>query len=137
MTCVASKSLISPATLLPTRDGSNIVMRVIPLRPLTSPSQNVSTSLPSGVMAPMPVTATRRRGCSRRPSVRSAIDPASADRLVARDDERQLRLDGKLAVDARHGVRLPEHALQLLDGNLEAQRVARDDRPPEAALGDW
>ena len=61
MTRLASKSLISPAIRLVRRSGSNAAMCRTPDLPATSRSQNVGTSLPSGVTAPMPVTTTRRR----------------------------------------------------------------------------
>jgi hypothetical protein len=54
------KSRTSPAILASSRDGSNEAMQSIPLRPAMSDAQVVGTSLPSGVMAPMPVTTTRR-----------------------------------------------------------------------------
>src|SRR5918992_5059973 len=132
MTVSASKFLISPATWLATLDGSKLAMRAMPLRPLTSPSQKSATVLPTGVRAPMPVTTTRRSP-SRigRPSTQ-----AIGLGLVARDDDRQGRLGGDLAVHGRHAAGPPEHAAQLLDRHLQSERVAGDDHSPEAALVD-
>ena len=46
---------------LVTRAGSKPVMVRTPDSPATRRDQNVATSLPSGVTAPMPVMTTRRR----------------------------------------------------------------------------
>ena len=54
-----SKSLTSAAIRVVRRDGSNWVMGPTPDLPAIRPAQVDGTSLPSGVMAPMPVTTTR------------------------------------------------------------------------------
>src|SRR5919108_5296577 len=111
MTVSASKPLISPATWLATRDGSKEAIRVIPLRPLTSPSQKSATLLPTGVRAPMPVTTTRRS-----PSrIGGSLAGAVRSGLVARDDDRQGGFGRNLAIHARHAASPPEHPAQLLD----------------------
>src|SRR5688572_14529966 len=124
----ASKPLISPATLLAVLTGSKVVIGPIPLRPLTRPSQKAATSFPMGVMAPMPVTTTRRSP--------SRISWPSSHLLVARDDDAQGRFDGHLSVDAGHAAHATEHAAQLLDRHLEAQRIAGNHHAPEAAIVD-
>src|SRR5688572_31474982 len=103
-------------------------MRLIPLRPLTRPSQNSGTLLPIGVRAPMPVTTTRRYP--------SRIGLSTAHLLVARDDDAQRRLDGNLPIDAGGPTDPAEHAAQLLDLHLQQQRVAGHDHAPEAAVVD-
>src|SRR5919108_517447 len=128
ITSSASNSRISPATLLATRDGSKPSMRRMPLRPLTIPSQNDSTSLPSGVSAPRPVTTTRRSP--------SRTGRASADRLVARDDDAQRRLGGDLAAHARGAAHATEHAAQLLDRDRQLELVAGEHGAPETTLVD-
>src|SRR5687768_16588612 len=124
----ASKPLISPATLLAVLTGSKIVIGPIPLRPLTRPSQKAATSLPMGVIAPMPVTTTRRSP--------SRIRWPSSHLLVARDDDAQGRFDGHLALNAGHAAHATEHAAQLLDCHLEAQRIAGNHHATEAAIVD-
>src|SRR5687768_17266190 len=113
MTASASKPRTSPATLLSTRLGSKDAMWSMPLRPATRPSQNAGTSLPSGVMAPMPLTTTRR----------SAIGQSRAHRLVAGDDDRQRPLHGHFAVHAGHRAHAAEHAAQFFDLDLQHERV--------------
>src|SRR5688572_29380298 len=115
----ASKPLISPATLLAVLTGSKVVIGPIPLRPLTSPSQKAATSLPTGVMAPIPVTTTRRSP--------SRISRPSSHLLVARDDDAQGCFDGHLSVDAGHAPHPAEHAAQLLDADLDPQGIPGDD----------
>src|SRR6267143_6346888 len=56
----ALKPLTSPAILVSKLVVSKWVIRPIPETPSTRFDQTVSTSLPIGVMKPMPVTATRR-----------------------------------------------------------------------------
>src|SRR5439155_19359711 len=129
ITASASKSRTSPPILASTREGSKSVMRLMPLRPAFMHSQVVRTSLPSGVTAPMPVTTTRR-------SPALAIGQSTANRLIAGDDERERGLDRRLPVDGRNRARLPEEAAQLLDGDLDAQRVTRQHGAAEAALVD-
>src|SRR3990170_6435810 len=124
----ASKPLISPATLLAVLTGSKMVIGPIPLRPLTRPSQNAATSLPMGVMAPIPVTTTRRSP--------SRISRPSAHLLVARDDDAQGGLDGDLSIDTGHPAHAAEHAAQLLDGHLEAERIPGHHHAAEAAIID-
>src|SRR5436190_16910718 len=58
---LTSKPFTLAATLLRSRSVGNSVMNPTPDRPASSPSQNVATSLPSGLMTPSPVTTTRRR----------------------------------------------------------------------------
>src|SRR5205823_1794148 len=142
ITASASKSRTSPPILASTREGSNRVMRRMPLRPAFMHSQVVRASLPSGVTAPIPVTTTLRSPRSRklRGAVESAICVAACrcratgDRLVARDDERERRLHGHLAVNAGHGACLAKQAAQLLDRDLDPKRVTRKHRPAEPAV---
>src|SRR5207249_8083522 len=54
-----SKSLTRPAICTLYVSGSNVVMRPTPLLPATNDCHVESTSLPTGVTAPIPVTATR------------------------------------------------------------------------------
>src|SRR6267143_6074364 len=56
----ALKPLTSPAILVSKLVVSKCVIRPTPETPSTMFDQTVSTSLPMGVMKPMPVTATRR-----------------------------------------------------------------------------
>src|SRR2546425_715970 len=64
--CAASKcspgsnSGTSAAAWTRYADGSNCAIRLMPLRPPTSPSQNACTPTPRADTAPRPVTATRR-----------------------------------------------------------------------------
>jgi hypothetical protein len=55
-----SKSLTSAAMRTGYSLASNALMKSMPLRPATAASQVDRQSLPSGVMAPSPVTATLR-----------------------------------------------------------------------------
>src|SRR5207247_11179212 len=60
MTALGSKSTTSAAIREPTRSGLNDAIVRTPDRPATRPAQVDSTSGPSAVTAPMPVTTTRR-----------------------------------------------------------------------------
>ena len=57
-----SKSFTSAATRTGNSLVSNVRMKSMPLRPATAPSHVDRQSLPSGVTAPSPVTATLRIG---------------------------------------------------------------------------
>src|SRR5438552_1507198 len=122
-----SNPLISPAICVSYGEGSNRVMRPMPLRPWISASHVVATSRPSGVTAPRPVTTTRRVTATRR---RRA--PA-----VARD--RDLRGTVVVGDDrAAPRKRVVDDALDLLRGKAHDRghrtlRAARSGKP--SALG--
>src|SRR5687767_652745 len=58
--CSTSKSLTSPAKVVSWSVASKRVIGPMPDRPSTMPCQVDATSLPSGVISPMPVMTTRR-----------------------------------------------------------------------------
>src|SRR5512132_150847 len=59
MYCEGSKSLISHANRTCSAEASNFVMGAAPERPASSALQVDSTSFPTGVTSPRPVTTTR------------------------------------------------------------------------------
>ena len=63
---LGSKSLTSPAAWQGVTSGSQRVMRLRPVLPATRLCQAVGMSLPTGLMMPRPVTATRRVKSGRR-----------------------------------------------------------------------
>ena len=72
-----SKSFTSAATRTGNSLASNARIQSIPLRPATADSQVEGASLPSGVTAPRPVTATRlmRRGYGPRLTLSETFAP--------------------------------------------------------------
>src|SRR5262245_11436590 len=117
---VGSKPFSSQAKWTANSDGSKASIGAAPDWPSTRFVQNVSTSLPSGVTAPMPVITTRLR-----PLTEAMLDPQSAvhEQHVARD-ERGL-VGAEKAYRSGNVLRRPEPA---------ERRIAEDE--PGLLLGE-
>src|SRR5205814_5739049 len=97
-------------------------MRATPLTPPVRLDQKVGTSLPMGVMAPMPVTTARRR--SSRPMPGSVLPATEDDRAVVASEAHRVgegdadvgrtSLVGDVVED-QLGVRMPQ-----VDGRRDA-----------------
>src|SRR5438552_6511658 len=146
--CAASKcspgsnSGTSAAAWTRYADGSNCAIRLTPLRPATSPSQNACTPTPRADTAPRPVTATRRTsvGLSARceQSAEAVNDlPHALHRrcdLVRHDDpevvfESEEKVGGVERVDAKPLERRVERdgrRVQLLFARDEVDDLALD-----------
>src|SRR5512139_103010 len=94
----------------PSPDASKRVMGPMPERPASSASQDDATSLPTGLIAPSPVTTTRRRPVMlrSRPSgllqvgvdvVDRLLDGADLLRLFVRDLALELVFEGHHKLD--------------------------------------
>ena len=78
-----SKSLTSAAMRTGYSLASNALMKSMPLRPATAASQVDRQSLPSGVTAPSPVTATLRIGPRAYRRFRNPKDGYTMERTAA------------------------------------------------------
>src|SRR5439155_23850482 len=132
MTALGSKSTTSAAIRESTRSGLNEAIVRTPDRPAIKPAQVDSTSGPSAVTAPMPVTTTRRmpfEPFERWPDVIGPSGrPGSSHELPRSDGRRAVHVAGQAS--GRDRARDRQHVeLGPLDLGAHLAVVKGDERP--------